>query len=279
MSDQQSPMVTDDGLDTGPAPEGMNLDPSVWDAIPSAARATIRAQHAASVETAQELQAIRQQMSTAPQQSAQPAQEPTGSPRSLSDLPGEELDRLGGQVFGRVIDQITAGLDDEQRESWKAINGNAVWGLIDSKVSAAVTAARSEMQNESQRQRADDAAWGALETALPGATQNGTASNQALREHMNSVAADMERAGRSRDAIEAHLADPFNVSQMARVVQAEQLAARGPSTRSGPTVGDERGEGPRATATDRARALHRDGRPKESWDTMLAGHVSRPSRS
>jgi len=272
MSDAQNAGSGD--VDTGPVPESMSHLAPVWDSMPTAARLAVRQQAEAIEQRLGDTRAQYEQQLQAIQSQATAQPDKQGDPQSLADLPLERLDKLGAQVHDRIMDALTANMDEEQRADFKALNGSALWGLVTARVDATVKQALSGVQNDVHRTLAENSAWGQTDTILPGAMTDGSPAQKALRDKMNAVGRDVERI-RGRDAAEAYLGDPINVSNLARLVKAEMDAA-GQATRTGPKLDDEGGSVP--DYVKRAQALQRDGRPRDAFEQALSGFVSRGPR-
>lgn len=266
-SGAESDEMFDDGVDMGPRPEGLtHLSDAMWESLPTPTRKALRDQLAAQKANVHDIVARYKEQIAGLQQAGQrqPAKE-----ADSDEIPVDRLTELGGKVFDKFFGAATSGLDDDQREQFKSVNGQVMIDVIRRIAQAEARAAAGGVKGEMSQKAARDQVFAEIERSLPGAlSQPESPAGMRLRDRINQRAAAIA-ATSGEEAAQRYLDDPHWLHSIAETVSAEMAAESG-RKRVVPALGT--GED-RPRQPSRARALQRDGRTKDAFEAALADFV------
>lgn len=257
----------DDGMDVGEKPEGLShITSEMWEDLPTPVRQAMRKQaeaHRANVHDI--VGRFKEQLGNGGQRDAgQPAA--PKQPQTLDDLDPDRLHDVGGKVWDRLLSATAAGLDEEQAAEFKQLNGQSIMGLIRAVARAEARGVEKNVLSTVNSTSAKDKVFSEIEKILPGGLAEaespaGSRLRALMNERANTIAATS-----GEDAAMRYLDDPHALHHAAETVALEMKLAEG-RTRVAPALDEDGGE----AIARRARALRRDGRSKEAFETQLQG--------
>lgn len=258
-----------DGMDVGEKPQGLShITDAMWEDMPTPVRQAMRRQAEAHRSNVHDIVGrYKEQLGERQQQPAQ--QQAPQQPQTLEDLDPDRLIDLGGKVWDKLLGATASGLDEDQAEQLKSLNGQSIMGLIRAVARAEARGVEKNVMSTVSSASAKDRVFGEIEKILPGGLSDAESpGGSRLRALMNERANTIAQTS-GEDAAMRYLDDPHALHHAAEMVAA-QMKAEEDRNRVAPALEDDG----REAIARRSRALQRDGRSKEAFETKLQAWVS-----